>query len=103
MIRPFNVTISKWSSQYNKCVDAGYEFYPHEILPSEIDPPVPDNPDEPEPSAVLAVNAQANDRMAVYSLSGKLVGTATIVDGKIKAEGLKAGLYVVGGKKLVVR
>ena len=103
MIRPFNVTISKWSSQYNKCVDAGYEFYPHEILSSEIDSPVPDNPDEPEPSAVLAVNAQANDRMAVYSLSGKLVGTATIVDGKIKAEGLKAGLYVVGGKKLVVR
>jgi hypothetical protein len=95
-IRPFNVTIGKWSSQYNKCVNAGYEFYPHEILP--IDPDVPD-----APTSVTAVNAASHYPQAVYSLSGQRVGTAGYVNGRLSAEGLRPGLYIVNGRKMVVK
>ena len=96
MIRPFNVTISKWDPQLEKCVDAGFKVYPHEILP--IDPDVPD-----APTSVTAVNAASHYPQAVYSLSGQRVGTAGYVNGRLSAEGLRPGLYIVNGRKMVVK
>ncbi len=95
-IRPFNVTIGKWSSQYKKCVNAGYEFYPHEILP--IDPDVPD-----ASTSVTAVNGVSHLPQAVYSLSGQRVGTAGFVNGRLSVEGLRPGLYIVNGRKMIVK
>ena len=95
-IRPFNVTIGKWSSQYKKCVNAGYEFYPHEILP--IDPDVPD-----ASTSVTAVNGVSHLPQAVYSLCGQRVGTAGCVNGRLSAEGLRPGLYIVNGRKMIVK
>lgn len=46
--------------------------------------------------------AQANEgRLSVYSLSGQRVTTVEATDGRL--EGLKPGMYIIGGKKVVVR
>ena len=57
----------------------------------------------PDATALHAANAKEDDHLPVYSLSGQLVGTATLTDGKIKAKGLKPGLYVANGRKFVIR
>jgi len=57
----------------------------------------------PDATALQTANTRKYDRLAVYSLSGQHVGTATFTNGKIKAEGLKPGLYVANGMKFVVR
>lgn len=95
MIRPFNVTISKWSLQSQTCIDAGREVYPHEILPAE----------NPEQTGIESIGySEKNDsKETVYSLNGQPVGTATYANGQIKAEGLKPGLYVAGGRKIVIK
>lgn len=95
MIRPFNVTISKWSLQSQTCIDAGREVYPHEILPAE----------NPEQTGIESIGySEKNDsKETVYSLSGQPMGTATYTNGQIKAEGLKPGLYVAGGRKIVIK
>lgn len=95
MIRPFNVTISKWSLISQTCVDAGFKVYPHEILP--IDPvPASSTP-------VTAVNAVSSHPQAVYSLCGQRVGTAGCVNGRLSVEGLRPGLYIVNGRKMIVK
>ena len=92
-IRPFNVTISKWDLQLETCVDTGLEVYPHEIL--SIDPTGIDS--------VSDLEENKSHELTVYSLSGQPVGTATYTNGQLKAEGLKPGLYVAGGKKIVIK
>ena len=62
------------------------------------DPDVPD-----APTSVTAVNAVPHLPQAVYSLSGQRVGTAGYVNGRLSAEGLRPGLYIVNGRKMVVK
>ena len=93
-IRPFNVTISKWDQQSEKCVDAGFKFYPHEFLPIEVDTAI---------ESVSNMDETNSHELTVFSLSGQPVGTATYTNGQLKAEGLKPGLYVAGGKKIVIK
>ena len=93
-IRPFNVTISKWDQQSEKCVDAGFKFYPHEFLPIE---------DITAIESVSNTDETNSHELTVFSLSGQPVGTATYTNGQLKAEGLKPGLYVAGGKKIVIK
>ena len=102
MIRPFNVTISKWSMNSQMCVDAGLKVYPHEIL--SIDDTGSSTSDEPDaPTSVTAVNAVSHLPQTVYSLSGQRVGTAEYINGRLSAEGLQPGLYIVNGRKMVVK
>lgn len=93
MIRPFNVTISKW--ELETCVDAGLKVYPHYIMPFN-----------PDPTGIESISKsvdKSSQELTVYSLSGQPVGTATYIDGQLKAEGLKPGLYVAGGRKIVIK
>ena len=97
-IRPFNVTIGKWRFDFDEpesgtCIDAGWEVYPHEIMSDD-------------PTGIESISKSEDNcsgELTVYTLSGQPVGTATCVDGQIKAEGLKPGLYVAGGRKIVIR
>jgi len=95
MIRPFNVTISKWSLQSQTCIDAGREVYPHEILFI--------NPEETGIGSISNLEGNSSQELTVYSLNGQPVGTAIYTNGQIKAEGLKPGLYVAGGRKIVIK
>ena len=95
MIRPFNVTISKWSLQSQTCIDAGWEVYPHEILFI--------NPEETGIVSISNLEGNSSQELTVYSLNGQPVGTATYANGQIKAEGLKPGLYVAGGRKIFIK
>ena len=94
-IRPFNVTISKWSLQSQTCIDAGWEVYPHEILFI--------NPEETGIVSISNLEGNSSQELTVYSLNGQPVGTATYANGQIKAEGLKPGLYVAGGRKIFIK
>ena len=92
-IRPFNVTVGVWDQFANSIVDTGYETLPHRILsynPTSIDTPVKS----------LESNLQGQE---IYSISGQRVGTATYNNGRLCTDGLKPGLYLVGGKKVVVK
>lgn len=94
MIRPFNVTISKWDPQLEKCVDAGFKYYPHEFLPVDTETGI---------ESTRNLEENSSHELTVYSLSGQPVGTATHTNGQIKAEGLKPGLYVAGGRKIFIK
>ena len=39
----------------------------------------------------------------VYSLSGMLLKKATVKNGQLNAEGLPSGVYIVSGKKVVIK
>lgn len=54
-------------------------------------------------SLITAVNSTSQYPQAVYSLSGQRVGTAEYANGRLSAEGLRPGLYIVGGRKIVVK
>lgn len=92
-IRPFNVTIGKWDFQSESCVNTGLDtIEPFISMPETV------------PSAIKNIpQTPANTPLTVYSLSGQPVGTATYIDGQLKAEGLKPGLYVAGGRKIVIK
>ena len=47
--------------------------------------------------------AEQNYPLAVFSPSGQRVGMASYRDGKISLSGLHPGLYIVGGKKVLVK
>ncbi len=53
--------------------------------------------------SVSDLEEKYSHEQTVYSLSGQPVGTATYTDGQLKAEGLKPGLYVAGGRKIVIK
>ncbi len=62
---------------------------------SEVDPSV-------APTGISIVEAKAEEgRVNVYNLSGALVRAQ--VDAGKAVSGLPAGIYIVGGKKIVVR
>ena len=77
----------------NTLVDTGLETLPHRILsydPSSIDTPIKSQES----------NQQGQE---IYAISGQHVGTATYHNGQLCTEGLKPGLYIIGGKKVVVK
>jgi hypothetical protein len=39
----------------------------------------------------------------VYSLSGQRVGTAEVNEGRLTTSGLRPGIYIIGGKKVIVK
>lgn len=90
-IRPFNVTVGVTDYSYST-IDTGLETLPHRILTSD-----PSSIDTPKS---MESNQQGQ---VIYSISGQLVGTAAYQDGKLCTDGLKPGLYIVGGKKVVVK
>lgn len=92
-IRPFNVTIGKWDFQSESCINTGLETLPYEIMPIDATGIEP----------ISNLEEKYSHELTVYSLSGQPVGTATYTDGQLKAEGLKPGLYVAGGRKIVIK
>ena len=55
------------------------------------------------PTQITAASTASQYPQAVYSLSGQRVGTTERVNGRLSAEGLRPGLYIVGGRKVVVK
>ena len=91
-IRPYNVTVAVTDYSYSN-IDTGLETLPHRILSndqSSIDTPIKSHES----------NQQGQE---IYTISGQRVGTAAYQDGKLCTDGLKPGLYIVGGKKVVVK
>lgn len=90
-IRPFNVTVGVCEQFKDTLVDTGLETLPYTIK----------EPDEGYVS-IKSTRRTPEDK-AIYSISGQRVGTAAYQDGKLCTDGLKPGLYIVGGKKVVVK
>ena len=52
----------------------------------------------------LTVKTLVNETSTpVYSLSGQRVGTARINEGKLSVSGIKPGLYIINGRKIVIK
>ena len=90
-IRPFNVTVGVWDQNKDTLVDTGQEILPYYIDSSE--------------GGLVSIKStrRTPEDKAIYSISGQRVGTAAYQDGKLCTDGLKPGLYIVGGKKVVVK
>lgn len=90
-IRPFNVTVGVCEQFKDTLVDTGLETLPYTIK-------------EPDEGYVnIKSPRRTPEDKAIYSISGQRVGTAAYQDGKLCTDGLKPGLYIVGGKKVVVK
>lgn len=61
--------------------------------------------DNPEGSTKIDAvsDSPVNHSTAVYSFSGQRVGTAEVHEGRLTVSGLRPGLYIIDGKKIVVR
>lgn len=89
-IRPYNVTVGVTDYSYST-IDTGLETLPHTIK-------------EPDEGYVnIKSPRRTPEDKAIYSISGQRVGTAAYNDGRLCTDGLKPGLYIVGGKKVVVK
>ena len=90
-IRPFNVTVGVWDQNKDTLVDTGQEILPYYIDSGE--------------GGLVSIKStrRTPEDKAIYSISGQRVGTAAYQDGKLCTDGLKPGLYIVGGKKVVVK
>ena len=90
-IRPFNVTVGVWDQYKDTLVDTGQEILPYYIDSSE--------------GGLVSIKStrRTPEDKAIYSISGQRVGTAAYQDGRLCTDGLKPGLYIVGGKKVVVK
>lgn len=90
-IRPFNVTVGVCEQFKDTLVDTGLETLPYTIK-------------EPDEGYVnIKSPRRTPEDKAIYSISGQRVGTAAYQDGKLCTDGLKPGLYIVGGKKVVIK
>lgn len=90
-IRPFNVTVGVCEQFKDTLVDTGMETLPYTIK-------------EPDEGYVnIKSPRRTPEDKAIYSISGQRVGTAVYHDGRLCTDGLKPGLYIVGGKKVVVK
>lgn len=90
-IRPFNVTVGVCEQFKDTLVDTGLETLPYTIK-------------EPDEGLVnIKSTRRTPEDKAIYSISGQRVGTAAYQDGRLCTDGLKPGLYIVGGKKVVVK
>ena len=87
-IRPFNVTVGVCEQFKDTLVDTGLETLPYTIK---------------EPDEGYVSTRRTPEDKAIYSISGQRVGTAAYNDGRLCTDGLKPGLYIVGGKKVVVK
>lgn len=87
-VRPFNVTIGKWDEETKSFINIGLEELPYYI--------------EDEAVGIESPRRTPDDK-TIYTLYGQRVRTATFTDGRLNTEGLKPGLYLVGGKKVVIK
>ena len=87
-VRPFNVTIGKWDEETKSFINIGLEELPYYI--------------EDEAVGIESPRRTPDDK-TIYTLYGQRVGTATYTGGRLNTEGLKPGLYLVGGKKVVIK
>lgn len=88
ILRPFNAIVGKWDTKVQNFVDTGLGELPYYIKDA--------------PVGIESLRRTPDDK-AIYSLYGQRVGTATYTDGKLNTESLKPGLYLVGGKKVVIK
>lgn len=87
-VRPFNVTIGKWDEETKSFINIGLEELPYYI--------------EDEAVGIESLRRTPDDK-TIYTLYGQRVKTATYTGGRLNTEGLKPGLYLVGGKKVVIK
>lgn len=90
LIPSFNAIIGYWDEKTKTYIDTGLEELPYFIEPSGGE------------TAIKSIRRTPEDN-AIYSISGQRVGTATYTNGRLCTDGLKPGLYLVGGKKVVVK
>ena len=111
-VRPFTpVVVQREPLGLEFCENDGGTFIvgnhlKHFIYQSELPDSIGPSPEPTVPptdiKSLRSEKPQANEGgLSVYSLSGQRVTTVESVDGRI--EGLKSGLYIIGGKKVVVR
>ena len=87
-VRPFNVTIGKWDEETKSFINIGLEELPYYI--------------EDEAVGIESPRRTPDDK-TIYTLYGQRVRTATYTGGRLNTDGLKPGLYLVGGKKVVIK
>lgn len=76
------------------------EPVPAELLTTSI--PLPEVPSSP--TAIALTKEEKLDLLQpVYTLDGRRVGTATSSGGTLRTDGLAPGLYIVGGRKIIVK
>ena len=99
LLRPFTPYITFFTDE-NRPEEIDYDILINsgDVVPSGTDPVLPDSS-----TPVTAVNAVSSHPQAVYSLSGQRVGTAGFVNGRLSVEGLRPGLYIVNGRKMIVK
>lgn len=90
LIRPFNVFIDKWDAAEGTYDKTGPVELPFSIIVTG------------ESTDTESLRRTPDDK-TIYTLYGQRVGTATYTDGRLNTEGLKPGLYLVGGKKVVIK
>jgi len=87
ILRPFNAIVGKWDEKAQAFIDTGQEELPYYLK---------------EPVGIESPRRTPDDK-TIYTLYGQRVGTATYTGGRLNTEGLKPGLYLVDGKKVVVK
>ena len=87
ILRPFNAIVGKWDEKAQAFIDTGQEELPYYLK---------------EPVGIESPRRTPDDK-TIYTLYGQRVGTATYTGGRLNTEGLKPGLYLVGGKKVVIK
>jgi hypothetical protein len=104
-IKPFTAVIVKKNPEDDDIVyfdEKGLRIF---IRGENADPSGAEADDDPttDIKALRSDKPQANEggRLPVYSISGRRVTTVEASDGRM--EGLKPGVYIIGGKKVVVR
>ena len=65
--------------------------------------PLPPVPVLGNPDAVSVVRTQPSGILPVYNLQGQRVGKAFVSNRGVRTEGLKPGVYVIGGRKIFVK
>ena len=90
LIPSFNAIIGYWDEETKTYIDTGLEELPYYI-------------DSDEGYVNIKSTRRTPEDKAIYSISGQRVGTAAYQDGRLCTDGLKPGLYIVGGKKVVVK
>ena len=102
-VRPFNVMLTLPSDSQSWIQELGDINVVYISRSDNL--PVSGGGDYTDIKALRGKKSQTNEgsRQPVFSLSGQRVATLEVIDGCPLLEGLKPGVYIIGGKKVVVR